>query len=274
MGKIAVIADIHSNITALEEVIRDIKKRKINRIFCLGDIIAKGVHANECIEVVRNECEVVLAGNCDIAYSNDKPYDTNDKKALEIYNWNRDLISNDNINYLKTLPSIHEMYISGSYIRFFHSTPSSPFKTVTTLDDISKKVKLFEVYEGITSNTIADVVVQAHVHVQALDRFCNKTLINVGSVGNSLEIIQEFDIKSKNMETTQAFYTIIDGDIGSLKYQKPLSYEFIRVPYDIKKELNNDIYNIEKNEYINELQNGVYRNMKKIEDYHKKLGIK
>lgn len=274
MGKIAVIADIHSNITALEAVIDDIKRRNINRIFCLGDIVAKGVHADECINIIRDRCEVVLAGNCDIAYSNDKPYNSADKKAIEIYNWNRSLISNDNIRYLKTLPSVHEMYISGSYIRFFHSTPSSPFKTLTTLDSINDKIKLFEPHDGITSNITADIVIQAHVHVQALDRFCNKTLINVGSVGNSLEIIQEFNIENKNMETTQGFYLILDGDIGSTEYKNTLSYEFIRVPYDIKKELNNDIYNIEKKEYIKELENGIYRNMEKINNYHKKIGIK
>ena len=274
MGKIAVIADIHSNITALEAVMNDIKKRNISRIFCLGDIISRGVHANECINIIREKCEVVLAGNCDIAYSNDKPYDSNNKETLDIYNWNRSLISSDNISYLKTLPNIHEMYISGSYIRFFHSTPISPFKTLTTLDNISDKIKLFETHEGITSNVIADIVIQAHVHVQALDRFCNKTLINVGSVGNSLEIIQEFEIKNKSMETTQAFYTILDGDIDSIEYKNALSYEFVRVPYDIKKELNNDIYNIEKREYIKELENGIYRNMKKVLDYHKRLDIK
>ena len=39
MEKIALIADIHSNIVALKEVLEDIESRGIRRIFCLGDIV-------------------------------------------------------------------------------------------------------------------------------------------------------------------------------------------------------------------------------------------
>lgn len=44
MDKIAIISDIHGNLEALTSVLDDIKERNINRIFCLGDIIAKGTH--------------------------------------------------------------------------------------------------------------------------------------------------------------------------------------------------------------------------------------
>jgi len=36
--KIAIISDIHGNKTALEAVLKDIRLRKIERIFCLGDL--------------------------------------------------------------------------------------------------------------------------------------------------------------------------------------------------------------------------------------------
>ena len=41
MEKIAIISDIHGNITALEKVLDDIEKRGIKRIMCLGDMIVK-----------------------------------------------------------------------------------------------------------------------------------------------------------------------------------------------------------------------------------------
>jgi Icc-related predicted phosphoesterase len=42
MEKIAIISDIHGNITALDTVLKDIKRRGIKRIFCLGDLVGKG----------------------------------------------------------------------------------------------------------------------------------------------------------------------------------------------------------------------------------------
>ena len=49
--KIAVISDIHGNLEAMNRVLEDIKKRNIDKIFCLGDIILKGTHMKECLSV-------------------------------------------------------------------------------------------------------------------------------------------------------------------------------------------------------------------------------
>ena len=65
MDKIAVISDIHGNIQALESVLNDIKLRGIERIICLGDLVGKGPHSSEAIEIIRKECEVVVMGNWD-----------------------------------------------------------------------------------------------------------------------------------------------------------------------------------------------------------------
>lgn len=55
--KIAIISDIHGNLEALKATLKDIEKRKVDKIICLGDIIAKGVHPKECISLIRTNCE-------------------------------------------------------------------------------------------------------------------------------------------------------------------------------------------------------------------------
>ena len=47
MDKIALIADIHGNLTALQTILEDIKKRNIKHIFCLGDIAINGTNPNK-----------------------------------------------------------------------------------------------------------------------------------------------------------------------------------------------------------------------------------
>ncbi|MEQ8191250.1 MAG: metallophosphoesterase family protein, partial [Candidatus Eremiobacterota bacterium] len=49
----AVISDIHSNIDALEKVLKKIEDDNIDRILCLGDIVGYGANPNECVERVR-----------------------------------------------------------------------------------------------------------------------------------------------------------------------------------------------------------------------------
>ncbi len=45
--KIAIISDIHGNLEALKATIKDIEKKQVDQIICLGDTIAKEyIHMN------------------------------------------------------------------------------------------------------------------------------------------------------------------------------------------------------------------------------------
>ena len=69
--KIAIISDIHSNLQALQATLKDIEKRNVDKIFCLGDIIAKGVHPEECVKLIKEKCDIVVHGNFDRNFSKD-----------------------------------------------------------------------------------------------------------------------------------------------------------------------------------------------------------
>ena len=53
MDKIAIISDIHANLTALQAVLKDIENRNISKIYCLGDIVSKGVNPDSVIDLVK-----------------------------------------------------------------------------------------------------------------------------------------------------------------------------------------------------------------------------
>ena len=65
MDSIALISDLHGNLPALEAVLRDIKRRNISRIFCLGDLVGKGPHAEKVVDICQDVCEVTIKGNWD-----------------------------------------------------------------------------------------------------------------------------------------------------------------------------------------------------------------
>ena len=106
-----------------------------------------------------------------------------------------------------------------------------------------------------------------------MNKLYNKTLINVGSVGNSFDVIRNPEKDSNILETTKSNYLIIEGEYGSKEYTSEISFQFIKVPYNIDKELEDENQNIEKENYRFELKQGMYRNMEKIYDNFKKLGI-
>ena len=66
---------------------------------------------------------------------------------------------------------------------------------------------------------------------------------------------------------------ILEGEYGKKEYTDDISFQFIRVPYDINEELKDEYLNLEKENYRYELTEGKYRDMTKIEDGFRKMGI-
>ncbi|MEH7122539.1 metallophosphoesterase family protein [Bacillus sp. JJ1532] len=218
MGSIAVISDIHGNVTALEAVMDNIKSRGIQTIFCLGDLIGKGPNSQKSVERIRESCEVVVLGNWDDFIQ--RPVE------IEEVKWHQDQLDKDAMNYLRSLPFHHDFYMSGKYVRLFHASAKSVYHRVVPMrDTYEEKLAMFDNTENINHNgKLPDVVGYGDIHAALIEPVKpQKTLFNAGSVGNSLDI-------------PQATYTILHGDYLSDK-PAPFSIEIVRIPYDVEKEL-------------------------------------
>ncbi|MFQ5430802.1 MAG: metallophosphoesterase family protein, partial [Phycisphaerae bacterium] len=64
---LAIISDIHSNLEAFRTVLADIKRRGVEKIYCLGDIVGYGPDPAECLDLVAEHTEMSLCGNHDHA---------------------------------------------------------------------------------------------------------------------------------------------------------------------------------------------------------------
>ena len=247
MERIALISDIHSNIVALNEVLKDIENRSIDKIYCIGDLVLKGSSPNEVIDLIKEKCEIVLKGNCD-AYAVD-PYGSHAK-------WYHDIIGEDRVKYLDNLPMYVDLYMSGSYIRMFHATKNNYKYKILDNSPLEEKMKLFE----DENNDIPDIVIYADTHKQFLEKIRNKTIVNIGSVGTVIEISNSVNIEDDMSEMTQAHFCILEGNLNS-KERSSLSIQFVILPYDINKKLElckqNNIPDYEK--YELELLKAKYR---------------
>lgn len=273
MEKIAIISDIHGNLEALKTVLMDIEKRNIYTIYCLGDIIAKGTNSKECLNLIRKKCQIVIKGNCDEIFSTEHNLENIPELSKKRIIWNQSKLTMEERQYLLNLPYSHEFYMSGSLIRLFHSTPEKIDGFAASIDSIDKKRAQFLPSKNTISQKTADIVIYGHNHLQYLDKFYNKTLINSGSVGNPTDVIRREDFDSNAMETTQAHYLIIEGNLNSQIYDGSLSFQFIRIPYNIQKELSTNADNPEKEAYITELTEGKYRDKEKIIESFKNRNI-
>ena len=240
MERIAIISDIHGNIPALEAVLDDINNRGIKTIFCLGDLAGKGPSSADVVDKIREHCEVVIKGNWD--------YYMTEIENNEVLMWHQNKLGVERLKYLKELPIYKEFYISGKLLRLCHASPNDLFHRVYLSSDQSERMKLFAATP--TLNIEADVIGYGDIHGAHIDNFHGKTIFNVGSVGNPLEI-------------TQASYGIIEGKLND-KDKSSFTISLVRVPYDIDLAIEHvhltDMPG--KKEYINELKTGIYRGRK------------
>ncbi|MBF0473940.1 MAG: metallophosphoesterase family protein, partial [Nitrospirae bacterium] len=120
----AVISDVHSNIHALEAVLRDINERGITDIFFTGDVVGYGPKPNECIELIKQNCKIILAGNHDwaaIGYTDITYFNQYAKHAIE---WTAKELSEEHIEDLKTFNLVKSSEENDAF--FAHSTPMDP----------------------------------------------------------------------------------------------------------------------------------------------------
>lgn len=65
MPTIALLPDIHANLTALEKVLDQIARMNVDRIVCCGDIVGYGMEPAACVRMLRGNGTQAVLGNHD-----------------------------------------------------------------------------------------------------------------------------------------------------------------------------------------------------------------
>jgi predicted phosphodiesterase len=102
--RLALIADIHANLDALEATFYDIAARSIDRIVCLGDIVGYNKDAAACIALIRGADCLCVAGNHDLAVCGRITTRNFSSAAARAVAWTRQQLSQDDLEFLASLP--------------------------------------------------------------------------------------------------------------------------------------------------------------------------
>jgi len=217
LERIALISDVHGNLTALEAVLDDITARGITRIFNLGDNAGKGPRGSAVVDRVRDVCEVNIRGNWD-----DFLEGIGEDEPVEM-RWWRDELSPAQRAWLRTLPLSHDLTLSGRRVRLFHASAESPHVRVHFHHTDEQFDGMFRATEMTGDGPEPTVVGYADIHDAFIESRDGRTLFNVGSVGNPLD------------EPTPS-YVILEGIVDA-DGAAPFEVRFVRVPYDVDAEI-------------------------------------
>lgn len=225
---IAAISDIHSNVFALDAVLGDIKKRGVNQIVNLGDILYGPIAPRATYELLMAHRDdiITIRGNQDRQIYEATEAEIADNPTMDFIV--KDL-PKDAIEWMRALP--FDCHLSED-IYLCHGTPTDDM--VYLLEDIATGAPTVRSDSNILSllNGIdSPVIVCGHTHIpRTVTLSSGQMVINSGSVGypayeDDLPIIHKMQTYSPH--ASYALITCIETAQG-----KCWQTEHIKVAYD------------------------------------------
>lgn len=185
--RIAVLADIHGNLEALESVLIAIHKHGAERVYVLGDIVGYGPDPVACIYRIREAEGICVLGNHDQALIDPARAHELNPMARETLLHTCDMVGAEELEYVRSFPYRHN---EGDAV-LSHANPAEP--------EDWQSLFLFEHIDGCLQGLSSRVAFVGHTHYPSI--FCrmgstsvaltssevvigrHRYLVNVGSVG-------------------------------------------------------------------------------------------
>jgi diadenosine tetraphosphatase ApaH/serine/threonine PP2A family protein phosphatase len=221
--RFGIFSDVHANIEALSAVMEALRQERVDRYYCLGDVVGYGASPNECADIVRRVAEVTILGNHDAAVAGRMDYSYYYEAARQALDTHANQLTPDNMAWLKSLPYKHELNDVGLHL--CHGSPLriEEFEYIFAPEQARECLAMFEDLGDLTligHSHLCKVFALRPGEVEELPprkfalRKGWKYIVSVGSVGQP----RDYD--------NRASYTIFDTE--------KREFEFKRVEYDIE----------------------------------------
>jgi diadenosine tetraphosphatase ApaH/serine/threonine PP2A family protein phosphatase len=133
--------DVHSNIEALDAVLRALEQERCDQVVCLGDIIGYGANPKECLDRIRSLGIITVAGNHDLAAVGGFDLNSFNSAARDAILYSISKLSADDLAFLGQLPLVRDT----NDFTIVHASPRKPENfdyifTVTHAEEVFTEV--------------------------------------------------------------------------------------------------------------------------------------
>ncbi len=167
--RIAIISDVHGNLTALEKVLAIIEQQQCDAIYFLGDAVGYIPQLGALERLLEVQGLTALRGNHEEYLLGIRDYGIEKEAIYQLGRVKRD-ISMEALETVRTWPSMLEMEITGRRVLFVHGSPVNPTNGYLYPD-------------SDLSETVHDFVFFGNTHRPFIRKVGKTTFVNVGSVG-------------------------------------------------------------------------------------------
>ena len=229
--RLAILADIHGNLPALEAVLADVwQQGGADHFVVAGDHLVGTPFPAQTLARVRALGGTVIAGNRDHYllrfHRGEAPPSWHAGEQAATIRWTYNQLAADDLNFIASLPTALELRLSDlPPLLVVHGSPESLTERLYP-DQDEATLAVFR-YAGLLDgppppleerlrDVAQPVVICGHTHIQWQQRRDGRLALNPGSVGETLDLDQ------------RARYALLTGEGG--KWQA----EMRAVPYDVE----------------------------------------
>ncbi len=200
--RLAVLADIHGNLPALEAVLGDVQQHDVDGIIVAGDLIGGGPQPVEVVCLLRSLGSLMIRGNNEdyfLAYdAGDAPDAWRVSYQWATMRWSYLSLDKETLDFISSLPEQRVVTMDGTApIRVVHGSPSSPsgvlfpdrdpvgmslFRKAGFLPPGRDPVKLDLALAGVNE----PVLVCGHTHIPWKQERNGRLALNPGAVSAAL----------------------------------------------------------------------------------------
>jgi len=255
--RIALFSDIHANLPALEAFFKDVDARKVDQLYCLGDLVGYNIWPNEVIHEIRKRHIPTIAGNYDFGIgksSNDCgcAYKTDLEKvngAISI-SYTNQVVKEEERSYLRSLPAhinlefqLHQDKLN---LLLVHGSPRRINEYLFEDRDAKSLTRIMEQAD-------ADIMCFGHTHKpyhrmlpDSEGKAHFRHAINIGSVG-----------KPKDGNAQGGYVILTIDENSSVLDPDSIKCELVRFDYNIEKAAMAIEESPLPNDYATSLRNGI-----------------
>ena len=170
--RLALLADIHGNLPALEAVLHDVDVAGADQIWVAGDLVGYNPWPNEVIQTLKERKVRAIRGNHDrAALTGDTSWFN--EVAAQAIRWSRIVLTPGSVGYLKFLEDRSRAHLPHGTVAMYHGSPRN--------DD--EYVMPWAADELLMRMASAQFVVLGHTHVPMAFSSRYGIVVNPGSVG-------------------------------------------------------------------------------------------
>lgn len=179
--RLAILADIHGNLPALEAVVTDLQTQRPDAVYLAGDQVNRCPWNNEVLDLLATQGWSGVYGNHDLVVGRintpeNRPPFTNAPRFPDLW-WTQAQLHPHHLATLRQLPAELRLDFGlAPVIRLLHGIPGNPFIGFLADDEIAN---VHQALDGV----VESVVITAHTHRPLARTVGRWQIFNGGSVG-------------------------------------------------------------------------------------------